>query len=459
MMNLFLLLIYTLQFSFTAAFTTKFARSRGYGLQNPSTLLFDSIEKQPTTEGYTFEDYAEKRATFEPPTVTSAPIPELSNDDVNTPWPNYYCASSLQRSVTPETEIVGDTEKVIYSADKSVFVPVYKGKSLVVQTEINSDGDENSSYETSAVFVNYNSRLSDIIYKKEETESNTFPEEAQAIVSSIGAFNGSDYYALDISHIPDLDNKHSTEIQSILFETIESEKDIVQESFSETYSFQQLRSIGGIISDDHDAGILATARGLSVWHRSNRFCSKCGSPTASRKLGTSRMCVNSDCRARYYPRIDPSVIVQVTTSLSDMNGNEEDYILLGRKSVWPKNRYSVLAGFTEIGESLEETILREIKEESGVDIDRESIQYYSSQPWPFPRSLMIGFTSRVSNAANSTSALPKITVDYNEMEDVKFFSKREVREALRMNNQADAKLTIPGRASLAYHMITSWAFS
>ncbi|EKX54511.1 hypothetical protein GUITHDRAFT_63627 [Guillardia theta CCMP2712] len=205
--------------------------------------------------------------------------------------------------------------------------------------------------------------------------------------------------------------------------------------------FEQLRTAGGLLERDEDAGLLATARGLSVWHRSVSFCSNCGSgKVRPDKAGSMRRC--SECKSGFYPRIDPSVIVLVSSSCGK-------HALLGRKAVWPTGRYSVLAGFTEVGESLEETVVREVWEESGVRVDPQSIRFFSSQSWPFPRSLMIAFTARAMEVADGK--LPAIDVDENEMDDVKWFSREDIESGLSAH-----KLSIPGRAAVAHSLIMDW---
>ena len=145
------------------------------------------------------------------------------------------------------------------------------------------------------------------------------------------------------------------------------------------------------MSDPGEAALLATAAGMLSWHRGNKFCCKCASPMVSRKGGNSLACSSSTSAASaasagcgggsIYPRINPAAITLVTC---------KDYVLLGRKADWPPMRYSLLAGFVELGETLEQGAAREVLEESGVELDEGSIGYRMSQPWPFPSSLMIG---------------------------------------------------------------------
>jgi len=139
-----------------------------------------------------------------------------------------------------------------------------------------------------------------------------------------------------------------------------------------------------------------------------------------------------------------------------------NYCLLGRKANWPKGRYSALAGFVEVGESIEQALIRETIEESGVDVDYTSIDYQSSQPWPFPSSLMLGYKAKAS-----LDGLPSINFDKEEMEDVKWFSKADVLAGLDIDgsialtdwipNPQQQILHFPGKSSLAYSLISNWA--
>ena len=128
------------------------------------------------------------------------------------------------------------------------------------------------------------------------------------------------------------------------------------------------------------AGSLAYAAALLNWHRRHRFCSVCGTASQVREAGLLRVC--PACGAEHHPRTDPVVIMLVVDG-------ERDRVLLGRQAVWPAGRYSALAGFVEPGESLEDAVAREVREESGVEVT--GARYVSSQPWPFPSSLMLGF--------------------------------------------------------------------
>src|SRR5688572_21653955 len=158
-----------------------------------------------------------------------------------------------------------------------------------------------------------------------------------------------------------------------------------------------------------DGGLAAHAAALVNWHRRHRHCAVCGSPTEISDGGIVRRCTR--CGTQHHPRTDPVVIMLVT---------DGDRVLLGRQPVWPPGRYSALAGFVEPGESLEEAVVREVREEAGVEVGPP--EYVASQPWPFPTSLMIGFT------APYRSGEPH-RVD-EELEDVRWFDRHALARAL-----------------------------
>lgn len=192
-----------------------------------------------------------------------------------------------------------------------------------------------------------------------------------------------------------------------------------------------------------DATLIAHAKTLLNWHSSTKFCSACGSRTNPIHGATARVCTNSGCgTGNIYPRVMPSVIVLVIRP-------ETDEILLGRKRSWPKDRYSVLAGYTEIFESLEHAVAREVLEETGVVVDADSITYHSSQPWPsLPHaSLMAAFCARVYGEANA-----QIKVNTEELEDAKWFKRKWLQEWI----DVDGGISIPGRTSVARRLISGW---
>lgn len=199
--------------------------------------------------------------------------------------------------------------------------------------------------------------------------------------------------------------------------------------------FMELRRVGAVL-DRGEGGVLAYARGLLHWHRRHRFCAGCGSPTESRDGGHVRACTNPSCAAHHFPRTDPAVIMLITRDVG--YGGQ---CLLARQARWPKGMMSTLAGFVEPGESLEEAVIREIEEETGIRIAYPS--YRGSQPWPFPASLMLGFRGEAEAGA-------VLRVNAAELEDARWFSREEIRERKRIG------LILPGRDSIARRLIEEW---
>jgi NAD+ diphosphatase len=210
--------------------------------------------------------------------------------------------------------------------------------------------------------------------------------------------------------------------------------------------FKSLRDASESIEDPHEVALLAQAVSFATWHYRTRHCVKCGSKVVADRQGHARRCQNSvNCGVASYPRLEPAVIQLVESPCGG-------FALLGRKAVWPPGRYSCLAGFVELGETVEQCVQRETKEEAGVDILPSSVVYKRSQPWPFPSSLMIAFFAKA--VGNVDSPLPEITVQIEEMEDVQWFSRNNVLAALDGTHDT---LRLPGNMSLARSLIAEWA--
>ena len=173
---------------------------------------------------------------------------------------------------------------------------------------------------------------------------------------------------------------------------------------SETGEFNDLRLIGSLLRRG-DVELLAYARGMLYWHRHHRFCAGCGKPTKPRQGGHQRIC--EGCSKEHFPRTDPAIMSLVC---------HEDRCLLARQASFPSGMYSVLAGFVEPGESLEDAVARETLEEVGLEVT--DIRYERSQPWPFPASLMLGFTARAVSE--------QIQLD-DELEDARWFTADQLR--------------------------------
>lgn len=192
-----------------------------------------------------------------------------------------------------------------------------------------------------------------------------------------------------------------------------------------------LREAGLLLPAD-EAGLFAYAKGLAHWQRETRFCARCGAPLVLVASGHRAQCTNDECGRLHFPRTDAAIIAIV---------EYEGACLLGRQTGWPKGRYSTLAGFIEPGESLEDAVRREIAEESGVIVG--DVHYHSSQPWPLPASLMVGFT------ANALSS--EIRLRDRELEEARWFTPQQIVDGL-----ADGSFLTPTRLSVSYQLLSHW---
>jgi len=204
-----------------------------------------------------------------------------------------------------------------------------------------------------------------------------------------------------------------------------------------------LRQAAMVFSQE-DGGLAAYTAALLNWHRRHRFCANCGQPTHVTVAGLEREC--PACGAEHHPRTDPVVIMLVTDG--------KDRLMLGRQAAWPTGRYSALAGFVSPGESLEEAVAREVREESGVIVGRP--RYVDSQPWPFPASLMLGFS------APWVSGEPQVADE--ELQDARWFDREEIERAASEDDDAgwgtpgDAggPLKLPPRLAIARRLVEDW---
>jgi NAD+ diphosphatase len=190
--------------------------------------------------------------------------------------------------------------------------------------------------------------------------------------------------------------------------------------------FSELRPLLNLF-DDGETRLLLCARALSLWRARHRHCGVCGTPTTPRNAGHSVRCTNASCGTEFFPRIDPAVIMLV---------HDDDHVLLGRQAAWPAGRFSTLAGFVEVGESLEDAVIREVFEETGVRVEQP--HYHASQSWPFPSSLMLGY-----HAAGKRGP---ITLD-GELEAARWFSATEIEGNL---------VLLPPTFTIARQLLAHW---
>lgn len=197
-----------------------------------------------------------------------------------------------------------------------------------------------------------------------------------------------------------------------------------------TAQWRTLREVGVLLSD-RDAGLFATMQGLANWHALHTHCPRCGATTEPDQSGWIRRCTNDD--SEHYPRTDPAVIMAVNDAAGRM--------LLARSPHWPEGRLSILAGFVEPGESLEAAVAREVLEEVGVVVDQ--VRYLGNQPWPFPSSLMVGFTSHAVDAT--------LHLDMDEIVEARWVSREDLPEMVQAG-----RFGISPAVSIARRIIEHW---
>jgi NAD+ diphosphatase len=195
---------------------------------------------------------------------------------------------------------------------------------------------------------------------------------------------------------------------------------------------RELRPLASLLPAD-SASLLAYARSLALWRGRHRHCGVCGAPNLPARAGHVMRCTGAGCGTETFPRLDPAIIVLVT----DASGERA---LLGRQASWPPDRYSTIAGFVEPGESLEDAVIREVEEETGVQVG--DVEYVASQPWPFPSSLMLGF--------RAIARSHDITLRDGELEDARWFTRADI---------AAGHPALPPPGAISARLIDAWFVS
>ena len=203
--------------------------------------------------------------------------------------------------------------------------------------------------------------------------------------------------------------------------------DAAEKPLQEFGEFHDLRYLGSMLSSD-EANLVAHARALVTWHKTHRHCGFCGAVLRSHSAGNARICTSVNCAKQVFPRVDPAIIVLVSHG---------DHCLLGRKADWPDGRFSTIAGFVEPGESLEDAVKREVLEETNIQVG--DVHYHSSQPWPFPQALMLGF--------HATAKSEAIELIDGELEEANWFTRKEIESGYPK---------LPYKLSIARRLIEDW---
>ena len=228
-------------------------------------------------------------------------------------------------------------------------------------------------------------------------------------------------------------NVANTLISYLAIDISSLEEDEATNKLAPWGKFADLREIGPLIGGI-EGSILAYARGIIFWHSRNGYCGVCGKVTIATKGGHQRNCTKKGCACLHFPRTDPAVIMLV---------KDGDRVLLGRQKIWPAGLYSTLAGFVEPGETIEHAVAREVYEEAGIIV--KDIIYQHSQPWPFPSSLMLGFTAEASTKT--------IKLNDAELEDAQWFTRSEM-----LNFKMQEKF-LPRRVSVSRRLIDDWLYN
>jgi NAD+ diphosphatase len=319
--------------------------------------------------------------------------------------PNYYAAPGFERAGLRRREPEWIRERARDPA--SVFVPVWRSQNLVI--EIAGGEPRAAVLAVEAVGA--------LIGGLADSEVEERLERGEFVF--LGLIDERAHFAFDVSaHEAALDMLRSPALAAAGIEDA-------------GVRFADLRQLAGRL-ERHEGALLALARAMMFWHSRHRFCGMCGSPTRSEEAGHMRRCTDPACQAMHFPRTDPAVIMLVT---------DGDRALLGRNKNFVAGMYSTLAGFVEPGESLEDAVAREVREETAIEVG--AVHYHSSQPWPFPANIMLGFY------ADATSR--EIAVDYAELEDARWFERDWLR-----SHVDDDSFRLPRRDSIARRLLGDW---
>jgi NAD+ diphosphatase len=310
--------------------------------------------------------------------------------------PNYYAAPGFDRAGLRRRE--PEWIRARAADPTAVFIPVWRTQSLVV--ELDGDGPR-------AILVG-----ADAVAALGDAESLL----AAGHLVFLGVVDGRAHFACDVSgHDAPLEVLQSPALPAA------------------GLRFADLRQLAGRLERGEGA-LLAFARAMLTWHARHRFCGLCGSPTRSEEAGHMRRCTDPACNAMHFPRTDPAVIMLVT---------DGERALLGRNRNFVAGMYSTLAGFVEPGESLEDAVAREVREETGIVVG--AVHYHSSQPWPFPANIMLGF--------HAEALTRDIAVDYGELEDARWFERQWL-----IDRADDETFRLPRRDSIARRLVEDWLY-
>ena len=318
--------------------------------------------------------------------------------------PNYYAHPGFERAGLRRREPDWIRERVLDPA--SVFIPVWRNQNLVIELD---DSEPRAASITVEGVVSVFGEIGDIDERL-----------AHGQFVFLGLIDERAHFAFDVSAI------------EAPLEMVRSPALAAAGIAEAGVRFADLRQLAGRL-ERREGSLLAFARAMLFWHSRHRFCGLCGSPTRSEEAGHMRRCTDPACHTMHFPRTDPAVIMLVT---------DGDRALLGRNKNFPlPGMYSTLAGFVEPGESLEDAVAREVREETAIEV--AAVHYHSSQPWPFPANIMLGFYAE--------AATTEVSVDHGELEDARWFERGWL-----LSHTDDDEFRLPRRDSIARRMIEDW---
>jgi NAD+ diphosphatase len=326
---------------------------------------------------------------------------------------NYYAAPGFERAGLRRRE--ADWIRAQALDPKSVFVPVWRSQNLVIEVE---------GAEPRAATVAADTLAAVFGALSEDAVEAHF---AQGRLVFLGLIDERAHFALDVSHT-------ETPLETLRSPAFAAAGIGDASNGQIGLRFADLRQLAGRLAR-HEGALLALARAMAYWHMRHRFCGQCGAPTRSEEAGHMRRCTDPSCAAMHFPRTDPAVIMLVTDG--------SDRVLLGRNRNFVNGMYSTLAGFVEPGESLEDAVAREVREETAVEVG--AVHYHSSQPWPFPANIMLGFYAEATTT--------DITVDPGELADARWFERGWL--AAHADDRGD-EFRLPRRDSIARRLIEDW---
>ncbi|HTV44761.1 MAG TPA: NAD(+) diphosphatase [Stellaceae bacterium] len=317
--------------------------------------------------------------------------------------PNYYAAPGFERAGLRRRDGGWIVERLADPASR--FVPVWRNQNLVIEI---AGGEPRAAVLGAAAVA---ALLGDHVVMQDRL--------GRGDLVFIGVVEECAHFAFDLSPI------------EAPLDLLQSPGTMASGIEAAAVRFADLRQLAGRL-DRSEAALLALARAMTYWHARHRFCGLCGSPTRSEEAGHMRRCTNAACNTMHFPRTDPAVIMLVSRG---------EHALMGRSRNFPPGMYSTLAGFVEPGESLEEAVAREVREETGIVVG--AVEYHSSQPWPFPANIMLGF--------HAEALTSEITLDPAELEGARW-----VERGWLLAHRDDDDFRLPRRDSIARRLVEDW---